>query len=117
MGTVIGIANTTRDRSDESFAEEKFRLAVEACPSGMVMTDSAGTIVLTNTAIERLFGYPRDELIGRRIEILIPQRLRGESLKQRAAFALNPQAQRVQANRELFGLRRCISSEHFGHLS
>jgi len=42
MGTVVGIANTTRDRSKESFAEEKFRLAVEACPSGMVMTDSAG---------------------------------------------------------------------------
>jgi PAS domain S-box-containing protein len=106
MGTVIGIANTTRDRSDESFAEEKFRLAVEACPSGMVMTDSAGTIVLTNTAIERLFGYPRDELIGRRIEILIPQRLRAEYHKQRAAFALDPQTRRVQPNRELFGLHR-----------
>jgi PAS domain S-box-containing protein len=105
VGTVVGIANTTRDRSEESFAEEKFRLAVEACPSGMVMTDSAGTIVLTNTEAERLFGYPRDELIGRRIEILIPQRLRGEYSKQRAAFALNPQARRLQPNRELFGLR------------
>jgi PAS domain S-box-containing protein len=105
MGTVVGIANTTRDRSEETFAEEKFRLAVEACPSGMVMTDNAGTIVLMNTATERLFGYERDELIGRRIEILIPQRLRGEYSKQRAAFTLNPQARRVQPNRELFGLR------------
>jgi PAS domain S-box-containing protein len=105
MGTVVGIANTTRDRSEETFAEEKFRLAVEACPSGMVMTDNAGTIVLMNTATERLFGYQRDELIGRRIEILIPQRLRGEYSKQRTAFTLNPQARRVQPNRELFGLR------------
>ena len=105
MGTVVGIANTTRDRSEETFAEEKFRLAVEACPSGMVMTDGAGTIVLMNTATERLFGYPRDDLIGRRIEILIPQRLRGDYFKQRAAFALDPQARRVQPNRELFGLR------------
>jgi PAS domain S-box-containing protein len=105
MGTVVGIANTTRDRSEETFAEEKFRLAVEACPSGMVMTDSAGTIVLMNTATERLFGYSRDELIGRRIEILIPQRLRGEYFKQRAAFALDPQTRRVQPNHELFGLR------------
>jgi PAS domain S-box-containing protein len=106
MGTVVDIVNTTRDRSAEKLADEKFRLVVEACPSGMVMTDNAGTIVLTNTATERLFGYPRDELLGRPVEILIPERLRGESLKQRAAFALNPQTRRVQANRELFGLRR-----------
>jgi PAS domain S-box-containing protein len=106
VGTVVDIVNTHRDRSADKFADEKFRLAVEACPSGMVMTDTAGTIVLTNTETEKLFGYPRDELIGRRVEILIPERLRGESLKQRAAFALNPQARRIQANRELFGLRR-----------
>jgi PAS domain S-box-containing protein len=104
MGTVVGIANTTRDRSAERLADEKFRLAVEACPSGMVMTDSDGTIVLTNTETERLFGYPRNELIGRRMETLIPERLHGEYLKQRAAFVLNPQARRVQPNRELFGL-------------
>jgi PAS domain S-box-containing protein len=106
VGTVVGIANTTRDRSEDNFAEEKFRLAVEACPSGMVMTDSAGTIVLTNTETERLFGYPRDELIGRRIEVLIHRRLHGEYHKQRDAFVKNPEAQRVQPNRELFGLRR-----------
>lgn len=105
MGTVIGIANTPRERSAEKIADEKFRLAVEACPTGMVMTDDAGTIVLTNTAIERLFGYAHDELIGRRVETLIPERLRREYLQQRAAFALNPQARRVQPNRELFGLR------------
>ena len=106
MGTVIGIANTTHDRPAQKLVDEKFRLAVEACPNGMVMTDSAGTMVLTNTETERLFGYPRDELIGRRIEVLIPQRLQGEYRKQRAAFAQSPQARRVQTNRELFGLRR-----------
>ncbi len=106
MGTVVGIANTTRDRLDESFAEQKFRLAVEACPSGMVMTDTAGTIVLANNAIEQLFGYPCDDLIGQPIEVLITRRLHGEYHKQRAAFAEDPQARRAQPNRELFGLRR-----------
>jgi PAS domain S-box-containing protein len=106
MGTVIGIANTIRDRSAESLADEKFRLAVEACPSGMVMSDSSGTIVLTNTEAERLFGYARDELIGRRTDTLVPERFRAEYFKQRAAFALNPQARRVQPSRELFALRR-----------
>jgi PAS domain S-box-containing protein len=72
----------------------------------MVMTDSAGTIVLVNTETERLFGYRREELIGRAMDMLVPQRLRGEYLKQRAVFAVHPEARRVNANRELFGLRR-----------
>ncbi len=106
MGQAVGNATMTRDRSAENFAEEKFRLAVEACPSGMVMTDSTGVIVLVNSATELLFGYRRDELVGQRMEILVPERLRGEHLKQRAVFALHPQARRVQPNRELFGRRR-----------
>ena len=105
MGQAVGTATMTRDRSAENFAEEKFRLAVEACPSGMVMTDSTGVIVLVNSATELLFGYRRDELVGQRMEILVPERLRGEHLKQRAVFALHPQARRVQPNRELFGRR------------
>lgn len=104
MGPVI--QDSTGEHSADHFADEKFRLAVEACPSGMVMTDRAGAIVLVNTETERLFGYRRDELVGRSVEILIPQRLRGEYLKQRAVFALRPQARRVQSSRELFGLRR-----------
>ncbi len=106
MGHATGIAAMTRDGPAENFAEEKFRLAVEACPSGMVMTDGTGIIVLVNTAAECLFGYRRQDLVGRRMEILIPERLRGEYFKQRAAFALNPQARRLQPSRELFGLRR-----------
>ena len=94
------------DRSAEKFAEEKFRLVVEACPSAMVMTDPVGTIVLVNTETERLFGYRRDALIGRPMEMLVPLRLRGEYLKQRAVFTIHPEARRVNANRELFGLRR-----------
>jgi PAS domain S-box-containing protein len=109
MGRVVGITNMSCDRSAEKLADEKFRLAVEACPSGMVMTDGAGNIVLVNTETERLFGYRREDLVGRSMEILIPQRLRGEYLKQRAVFTLRPEARRVQANRELFGLRRDAS--------
>jgi len=63
-------SHTTRDLSLESSAEEKFRLVVESCPGGMVMTDSGNKIVLVNTETERLFGYTRDELIGRTMEML-----------------------------------------------
>ena len=55
------------DMRGTTSAEEKFRLAVDACPNGMVMTDAAGQILLVNTETERLFGYRRDQLIGRSI--------------------------------------------------
>ena len=105
MGQAVGIANVSRDRSTENFSGEKFRLAVEACPSGMMITDSAGLIVLVNSATELLFGYRREELIGKNLEVLVPARLRGLHSKQRAVFARNPQQRRVQPNLELFGLR------------
>jgi PAS domain-containing protein len=82
---MAGIGHSARDLSDESFAEEKFRLAVESCPNGMVMSDGTGKIVLINAEAERLFGYERDELIGRPMEVLVPERLRGGYFERRAA--------------------------------
>src|SRR5205807_1211548 len=57
-------------------AEARFRAVVESAPSGMVMIDRTGTITLVNREAERLFGYPREELLGQRIEHLVPERFR-----------------------------------------
>jgi PAS domain S-box-containing protein len=103
---MVGIAHITRDLSLESSAEEKFRLAVEACPTGMVMTDSAGRIVLANTETERLFGYRRDELIGQSIEMLLPQRLRNAHRQHRAGFSRRPEIRRLGKSRNLLGCHR-----------
>ncbi len=101
-----GIAHSTRDLSLESSAEEKFRLAVEACPNSMVMTDGGGRIVFVNAETERLFDYPRHELIGQPIEILIAERLRSGHLQQRARFAHQPKPRRMGERNELQGRRR-----------
>ncbi len=103
---MAGIAHSTRDLSSETSAEEKFRLAVEACPNGMMMTDGAGTIVLVNAEVERLFDYKRHELIGQPVEILIPEQLRNGHLQLRARFGHHPKPRRVGERRELFGRRR-----------
>jgi len=103
---IVGIAGIRRDSTAESFAEEKFRLAVEASPNGMVMTDSNGAIVLANTEAERLFGCERGDLIGRPMEILLPERLHGEFSKYRASLARHPETRRVGECRDLFGRRR-----------
>jgi PAS domain S-box-containing protein len=99
-------AHTTRDLSLKSSAEDKFRLAVEACPNGMVMTDSAGRILLANTETERLFGYRQDELIGQTIEILLPERLRNGHSQYRAGFSRRPETRRLGKGRNLLGRRR-----------
>ena len=59
-------------------AEKRFRLAVEAAPSGMIMADSEGRIILLNAYTEKLFGYGRDELTGQKLEMLVPERFRGK---------------------------------------
>src|SRR5579864_5811213 len=86
--------------------EQLFRLTVEALPGGMILTDRTGTIVMINTEVERLFGYGRDELIGRSIDILVPAASRAQHIQRRAEFMLNPASRRMGSGRDLFGLRK-----------
>ncbi len=86
--------------------EERFRLAVEASPSAMVMVDRAGRILMVNAETERLFGYLRNELVGRRIEVLVPDRFRGDHPGKRAAFHREPERRPMGAGRELFAVRK-----------
>ena len=54
--------------------EAKFRAVVDAAPNGMIIVDRSGTNVLANAQTEKLFGYGKGELIGQRIEVLVPER-------------------------------------------
>jgi PAS domain S-box-containing protein len=97
---------TIRDISERKRLEARFRAAVEAAPAAMMMIDSAGSIVLVNTETERLFGYARQELLGRGVEVLVPERFRGEHPRLRSQFFASPEARRMGAGRDLFGLRK-----------
>jgi PAS domain S-box-containing protein len=94
------------DITERKQAEEKFRLAVEASPSGIVLVDGAGKIVLVNAQTEKMFGYSRAELIGRPVEMLVPKRFRALHPGHRAKFLAAPEARAMGAGRELFGLRK-----------
>jgi PAS domain S-box-containing protein len=87
-------------------AERLLRLVVEASPSGVVMVDRRGTIVLVNRETERLFGYGRDELVGRSIEMLVPGRFQSSHPGVRQEFSRNPQARPMGAGRDLFGVHK-----------
>jgi PAS domain S-box-containing protein len=86
--------------------ETHLRAAVESAPSGLVMADAAGRIVLVNREIERLFGYAREELLGQPIERLVPARFRGKHPGYRAEFRMDPRVRAMGAGRDLFGLRK-----------
>jgi PAS domain S-box-containing protein len=94
------------DIGERKHGEELFRLAVESCHNGMVMVDSTGKIVMINTAIERMFGYPSVELVGQASEILVPERLRSRHMQQHWEFAMHPEAPGLDASRDLIGLRK-----------
>ena len=53
-------------------ADQRFTGLLEAAPDAMICADRDGRITLVNAQAERLFGYPRDELIGQPVEILVP---------------------------------------------
>jgi PAS domain S-box-containing protein len=87
-------------------AEARFRAVVESAPSGMVMINRAGTIELVNRETERLFGYSREELLGKPIELLVPHRLRQRHPEYRTDFFAHPQTRAMGAGRDLFGVRK-----------
>src|SRR4030095_6382915 len=94
------------DMTERKRAEEKFRMAVEASPSGILLVNHTGQIVLVNSQIEQLFGYGREELIGQSVEIFVPERFAGEHPEHRAKFFAAPAARAMGADRELFARRK-----------
>jgi PAS domain S-box-containing protein len=86
--------------------ERLFRTIVESSPSGVVVVDRQGTIVLVNRETERLFGYTRDELIGQSIELLVPRRFRQSHPGVRHEFLKDPQTRLMGAGRDLFGVHK-----------
>jgi len=94
------------DVTERKQAEEKFRLAVEASPIGIILVNDKGRIVLVNAQTEKLFGYAREEIINQPAEILVPERFRGVHPGHRAKFLAAPEARAMGGGRELFGRRK-----------
>lgn len=87
-------------------AEQKFLDLLESAPDAMVIVDSHGGIVQVNAQTEVLFGYDRDEIMGRPIELLIPQRYRKDHPERRDRFFAEPTARPMGAGLELRALRK-----------
>ena len=76
-----------RPGSDEAAT---FQLAIEASPSGILVVDAGGTIVLVNAEVERQFGYARHEIVGQAVEVLLPEALQSIQEPHQQRFADGP---------------------------
>ena len=100
------IAGLLVQRSRRARAEQQFRQAVDAAPNGVLMVGGDGQIVLVNKQLERLFGYRSAELVGRKVEVLMPERYRAMHPGLRHGFFAHPEERPMGAGRELFALRK-----------
>lgn len=84
----------------------RIQSALEASPNGHLTIDESGTIVLVNRRVEQLFGYSREEILGKRVEMLMPNEMRSTHVARREHFQRMPQERLMGQGRDLFGQRK-----------
>ncbi len=99
LGAVYGVVADITERRQH---EERFRLAVEASPTVMLVVNASGGIALANRRAESVLGYSADELVGCSIEMLVPERFQPDHSLDRKRFAENPTARPMGAGRDLY---------------
>ena len=84
----------------------RFRELLEAAPDAIIKVDRAGRILLMNKATEQLFGYTREELVGRPVEILVPEAVRNAHVAMRTGYWSNPVTRPMGQALTLHAVRR-----------
>lgn len=93
----------SRDRAE---ADARYRLVLEAAPDALVIVGSDGRIAFANAQTDQMFGYPRHELLGIEVEVLLPPRFRNNHRRHRANYFADPTVRSMGTGLELSGLRR-----------
>lgn len=106
QGQVVGISGIARDITERKQAEHMFRGLLESAPDAMVIVNQDGVITRINAQSEKLFGYARDELIGKEVEVLIPQRFRSVHPHHRKRFLTDAHTRMMGTGLELWALRK-----------
>lgn len=91
---------------DVTLLESRFTDLLDAMPDAIVIVDPAGRIVLVNSQTERMFGHPSDHLMGKPVELLMPERFRANHSRHRDEYVAHPRQRPMGAGLELLGLRQ-----------
>ena len=86
--------------------EDTYRAILNSAPDAMVLINESGIIQLINTQTEKLFGYSREELLGKEIEILIPARYRAGHKEKKLSFIKSPEVREMGSGLELYALHK-----------
>jgi PAS domain S-box-containing protein len=105
-GKPVSILESNRDITHRKHEEQKFRDLLESAPDAIVIVNEQGRIVLTNAQTEKLFGYPRHELLDQPVEVLVPHRFHAEHAGHRQNYSQSPRPRAMEAGLELFGRRK-----------
>jgi protein-histidine pros-kinase len=99
---------TAREKAEQALRESemRFRDLLESAPDAAVIVDQRGRIVLVNSQTEKVFGYPRADLLGQQFEMLLPEPFRELHVRHRGVYCAAPKTCPMGASRELFGLRK-----------
>ncbi|MEX2146867.1 MAG: PAS domain S-box protein [Candidatus Rokuibacteriota bacterium] len=112
-GTLLGASGIVRDMTESKQTREALRRSeatalafIESAAEGILIVDDGGHIVVANIVIEKMFGYAQGELLGQRMELLLPERLRERHVGHRAAYAAEPRVRSMGRGLDLAGRRR-----------
>jgi PAS domain S-box-containing protein len=88
------------------FQDKAIAALLESAPDGILLVDEQGSIVVLNEAAEQLFGYSREDLVGQKVELLVPSRFRERHAADRAGYLEVPRRRPMGIGFELCGLRK-----------
>jgi PAS domain S-box-containing protein len=92
--------------SEKATSEAFFQNLLESAPDAMVIVDEQGKIAIVNGQAESMFGYDRDELVGQKVEFLLPARMRDEHVEHRRSYTKEPRLRPMGVGMELRGCRK-----------
>jgi PAS domain S-box-containing protein len=98
--------DAAKPRQSFDWMDAKVRLLLQAAPDAMIVVDGTGEIVLANSQTQLLFGFAEQELIGERIEMLVPQRFRDGHSDHRGTYSKQPRVRQMGTGLELHGQRK-----------
>lgn len=105
-GDVIELIGTCQDVTEQRMAELKFKGLLESAPDAMVIVNELGNIELINKQAELLFGYSREELIDKPVELLIPSRNHTAHTSHLGRYLRTPITRKMGEGKDLYGINK-----------